>query len=473
MWPIVIVSVLVLIIVWTSNWIYKWRNPICNGKLPPGSMGWPLLGETIQFFKPNSSLDIHPFIKDRMKRHGSLFKTSLVGRPVVVSTDPEFSHFIFQQEGNSVEIWYLDSFMKLVGQQRLTSETGVIHKYLRNMIMDHFGPGKHKEKLLSEIQEMALKNLEIWCMQESVEVKEVATTMTFELGSRKLLSYDPSKYSESLKDMYPSFLTGLISFPLNIPGTVFYKCLNDQKRAIRILKDLVTQRLYSTSEHGDLLDVVIEEMKKDEPIFNVESAAHFLFAVLFATFETISMSLTLLIKFLSENPLVMQDLEDEHEKLLMQRENIDSPITWEEYKSMNFTSHVIDETLRLGNIAPLVFRRATRDIHIDGYAIPAGWTIGVCSLALHLDPEKYKDALTFNPWRWKGQGSNTASKNFMAFGGGMRLCAGAEFAKLQMSVVVHFLVTKYRWKKIKGGEVARTPGIVFPNGLHIKVTKRE
>ncbi|KAF9620639.1 hypothetical protein IFM89_013665 [Coptis chinensis] len=59
----------------------------------------------------------------------------------------------------------------------------------------------------------------------------------------------------------------------------------------------------------------------------------------------------------------------------------------------------------------------------------------------------------------------------MAFGGGMRLCAGAEFAKLQMSVVLHSLVTKYRWTKIRGGEVVKTPGIVFPNGLHIKVTK--
>ncbi|KAF9597772.1 hypothetical protein IFM89_021857 [Coptis chinensis] len=486
MWSLALV-VLALVIVWMTNYAYKWKNPICNGKLPPGSMGLPLLGETIQFFKSQTTFDIHPFIKERMTRYGPLFKTNLVGWPVVVSTDPEFSHFIFQQEGNSVELWYLDSFMKLIGQQSLTSNTGAIHKYLRNMIMDHFGPEEQKEKLLSYMENMARENLSIWAEQESIEVKEVATTMSFGLGSMKLMSYDPSKYSENLKDKFTSFLEGLISFPLDIPGTVYNKCLKDQKRAIRILKEMVKERFYSDKKHGDFLDVVIEEMKKDAPLFNVESAAYFVFTVLFASFETVSLAITLAIKFLSEHPSVLKDLMvraaqiilslyalfcSEHEEILKKRENVGSPLTWNEYKSMTFTSHIIDETLRLGNIVPLVFRRATRDIQIDGYPIPAGWTIMVCPPALHLNPEKYEDTLAFNPWRWKGQGSNTASKNFMAFGGGMRLCAGAEFAKLQMSVVLHFLVTKYRWTKIKGGEVVKTPGILFPNGLHIKVTEK-
>jgi cytochrome P450 len=37
------------------------------------------------------------------------------------------------------------------------------------------------------------------------------------------------------------------------------------------------------------------------------------------------------------------------------------------------------------------------------------------------------------------------SKNFMAFGGGLRLCVGADFAKLQMAIFLHCLVIKYRY----------------------------
>lgn len=40
-----------------------------------------------------------------------------------------------------------------------------------------------------------------------------------------------------------------------------------------------------------------------------------------------------------------------------------------------------------------------------------------------------------------------ASKNFMAFGGGMRFCVGTDFTKVQMAVFLHCLVTKHRFKK--------------------------
>ncbi|EFH64236.1 hypothetical protein ARALYDRAFT_893156 [Arabidopsis lyrata subsp. lyrata] len=51
----ILVSLLVTSI---TSWVYNWRNPKCRGKLPPGSMGLPLIGETIHFFKPYTTSDI-------------------------------------------------------------------------------------------------------------------------------------------------------------------------------------------------------------------------------------------------------------------------------------------------------------------------------------------------------------------------------------------------------------------------------
>lgn len=65
MWTICIVS---LVVISFLRWVYNWRNPRCNGKLPPGSMGLPLLGETLQFFAPNTTHDVSPFVKERVKR---------------------------------------------------------------------------------------------------------------------------------------------------------------------------------------------------------------------------------------------------------------------------------------------------------------------------------------------------------------------------------------------------------------------
>ena len=65
---VAICSVTILII-WVINRVHRWRNPKCNGRLPPGSMGFPLLGETLHFFKPNTSSDIPPFVKERVQRY--------------------------------------------------------------------------------------------------------------------------------------------------------------------------------------------------------------------------------------------------------------------------------------------------------------------------------------------------------------------------------------------------------------------
>lgn len=44
----------------------------------------------------------------------------------------------------------------------------------------------------------------------------------------------------------------------------------------------------------------------------------------------------------------------------------------------------------------------------------------------------------------QGVDTNKGSKDFMAFGGGMRFCVGANYSKIQMSVFLYHLVTKYR-----------------------------
>jgi cytochrome P450 len=37
------------------------------------------------------------------------------------------------------------------------------------------------------------------------------------------------------------------------------------------------------------------------------------------------------------------------------------------------------------------------------------------------------------------------SKHSLAFGWGPRYCGGSEFAKLQMAIFLHYLVTEYRY----------------------------
>ncbi|RDX98676.1 Cytochrome P450 87A3, partial [Mucuna pruriens] len=399
-----------LVIIGITHWVYRWRNPSCNGKLPPGSMGFPLLGETLQFFSPNTSSDIPPFIKQRMKRYGPIFKTNLVGRPVVISTDPDLNYFIFQQEGQVFQSWYPDTFTEIFGRQNVGSLHGFMYKYLKNMVLNLFGPESLK-KMLSEVEQTACRTLHHWSCEDTVELKEATARMIFDLTAKKLISYDSTKSSENLRENFVAFIQGLISFPLDVPGTAYHKCLQfhltmpkiekqhfcdlsqGRKRAMKMLKNMLQERRgMHKKQKTDFFDYVVEELKKEGTILTEAIALDLMFVLLFASFETTSLALTYAIKLLSEHPLVLKQLQEEHEAILKRREDPNSGVTWKEYKSMTFT---FQKSARYLTTLPHLVKQH------PGYTIPAGWAVMVCPPAVHLNPAKYQDPLAFNPSRWE------------------------------------------------------------------------
>ena len=78
-----------------------------------------------------------------------------------MSADPQFNHFIFQEDGKLFESWYLDSFAKIFKQEGASTNVAHIHKYVRNMTLNHFGVIALKEKLLPHLEEMVQKSYTI------------------------------------------------------------------------------------------------------------------------------------------------------------------------------------------------------------------------------------------------------------------------------------------------------------------------
>ncbi len=111
-------------------------------------------------------------------RYGLIFRTSVAGRPVIVSADPKFSHFIFQQEEKLFELWYLDAFAKLLDQVGTGINVAHIHKYVRSMALNYFGVNALKEKLLPQLEEMVHETLHNWSCQASIDVQYASTTVS-------------------------------------------------------------------------------------------------------------------------------------------------------------------------------------------------------------------------------------------------------------------------------------------------------
>jgi hypothetical protein len=222
MWTIVLWAV-AFIIVYVTHWIYKWRTPKCKGGglLPPGSSGFPLIGESIQMIKPSYSMGTPPFIAQRVKRYGSLFRTNIAGRHLVISTDVQTNSFILEQEGKLVEHWYLDSFENILNPSAITE----VHKNFRGMVRSQVGVDTLKEKLLPQFEELALKTFQLWSTQDSTEVKSSISKTFAEMGAKVICSCEPTT-SEELAGKLDRLIKGLMMcFPLNIPGTTYHKLI--------------------------------------------------------------------------------------------------------------------------------------------------------------------------------------------------------------------------------------------------------
>jgi len=56
-------------------------------------------------------------------------------------------------------------------------------------------------------------------------------------------------------------------------------------------------------------------------------------------------------------------------------------------------------------------------VKFPGYTIPSGWTVLLATPAIQLNPETFKDPLTFDPCRWKVGGFTIAEP----YKGGLQL----------------------------------------------------
>ncbi|VFQ92697.1 unnamed protein product [Cuscuta campestris] len=452
-------------------------HPKCNGggALPPGSFGLPLVGETLSLLAASHSLDLHPFLSKRFQKYGLVFKTSIAGRATIVSADPELNHHLFLQEGRRVELWYLDTFSNLFAQdgERRTNAAGEVHRYIRGLTLNHFGAESIRARLLPPMQQTVRAALDAWCAAPgSVELKHSISMMVFNFTAKIMFGYEGEKSQKILiSERFTHFVKAMVSFPVNIPGTTFYKVMKEKERIMDMIRERVREK-GGGNGGGDLLDQALQDMRAPHAaaFLNEDFIVQVVFSGLFASFESNSTTLTLALYFLSQNPDALEELRAEHDSIINKRENPNSNITWDEFKSMTFTLQVINETLRIANTAPGLLRRATKDINFNGYSIPAGWTIMIASSAHHLNPNTFKDPLAFNPWRWKGLDSSAVCKNFMPFGGGMRQCAGAEFSRAFMCAFLHVLVTEYEWNLANDtSNISRMPFLSFGDGVHINI----
>jgi cytochrome P450 len=96
---------------------------------------------------------------------------------------------------------------------------------------------------------------------------------------------------------------------------------------------------------------------------------------------------------------------------------------------------VVKEVLRLRPALTIAPRRLLAPASIAGHALPAGVQVAACLWLAMRREDLWPDAAAFVPERWL-QGPAPNPLSWIPFGGGVRRCAGAPFAEMEMREVL-------------------------------------
>uniref|UniRef100_A0A453GV47 Steroid (22S)-hydroxylase n=1 Tax=Aegilops tauschii subsp. strangulata TaxID=200361 RepID=A0A453GV47_AEGTS len=445
--------------------------------LPPGAVGWPFIGETFGYLRAHPATSIGQFMNQHIARYGKIYRSSLFGHPTVVSADAGLNRYILQNEGRLFEVSYPPSIGGILGKWSMLVLVGHHHREMRSIALDFLSSVRLRAVLLPEVERHTLLVLRDWLLSTSPAVfsaQHEAKKFTYNLMAKNLMSMDPGEEeTEGLRLEYITFMKGVVSAALKFPGTAYWKALKQSRATILgVIERKMEERLEqmnkedSSTEADDLLGWALKHSNLSK-----EQILDLLLSLLFAGHETSSVALALAIFFLEGCPKAVKELRGEHLEIARrQKLRGECKLSWEDYKEMVFTQCVINETLRLGNVVRFLHRKVIRDVHYNGYDIPSGWKILPVLAAVHLDSSLYEDPNSFNPWRWKGNTSAmTHNSNFMPYGGGTRLCAGSELAKLEVAIFLHHLVLNFRWELAEPDQAFVYPFVDFPKGLPIRV----
>jgi cytochrome P450 len=109
-------------------------------------------------------------------------------------------------------------------------------------------------------------------------------------------------------------------------------------------------------------------------------------------------------------------------------------------ESEEYLLAVVNETLRVRPVVPIVVRMLTGPMDVGGYTLPAGTRVAPSIYLTNRSPRVYEAPEEFRPERFVESSPETFS--WIPFGGGIRRCIGASFAQLEMKLMLRTVLSE-------------------------------
>ncbi|KAM5140171.1 cytochrome P450 2C18-like isoform 3-T3 [Callospermophilus lateralis] len=442
-----------------------WRQRSGRGKLPPGPMPLPILGNILQIDNKNISKSL----TNLSKVYGPVFTVHLGTRPTVVLHGYEAVKEALVDHGEVFSgrgsFPVSDRTRKGLGIILSTGNRWKVMRRFSVMTLRNFGMGKRS--IEDRIQEEAR------CLvQELRKTNSSLCDPTFLLGSAPCnvicsvifhnrfdykdqhFLYFMGKFNENVKILSSPWIQICNNFPALLdyfPGS--------HKKLLKNIADVKQYVLEKIQEHQESLDMnnprdfidcflikMNEEKGNQQTEFTTEALINIVTDLFGAGTETTSTTLRYGLLLLLKHPEVTAKVQEEIDRVIGRHR---SPCM-QDKSSMPYTEAVLHEIQRYIDLIPINLPRAvTCDIKFRNYLIPKGTTIMTSLTSVLHDSKEFPNPEKFDPGHFLDKsGKFKKSDYFIPFSTGKRICAGEALARMELFLFLTTILQNFHLKSL-------------------------
>jgi cytochrome P450 family 135 len=384
--------------------------------LPPGPH-LPVALQTVRAWRATL-----PFFEAATRRFGPIFTIRpLPWGTVVVVNDADLVKQVFggdpavyhAGEGNSI-------LAPIVGSRSVLVLDEQEHLRARKRLLPPFH-GEAVRAYEQVVQEIVAAEVKRWPLLEPFPLHPRFRAITLEVILGAVIGVSDPGRTDALRKLLPACLQigPTIMAMWAVPGLQrvghWRRFQTTLAAANRVLREEIAARRRDPqiSEREDVLSRLLVGGDADDQELRDQ-----IMTLLVAGHETTSTALAWTFERLLRHPAA----------LLRAREDQDS-----------YLDAVVQESLRVRPVLPVVLRQLRAPVSLGGYELPAGVTLMPAITLLHKNPALFSDPLRFKPERFLDDGEGGAY-SWVPFGGGRRRCLGAAFASLEMRVALRTIL---------------------------------
>ncbi|MGO9882496.1 MAG: cytochrome P450 [Solirubrobacteraceae bacterium] len=381
------------------------------------------------------------------KRFGDpvMIRTYWTEQPMVLFSAPDAVREIFRLDPAIAPAGQSWEFLRpFAGPHSILLLDGEEHLRERRLMAAPFH-GERMRALAPLVAELARREFAGW--QGRVVALERMRQLTLEIILRVVFGASDEEAAK-LRDAIESTLAGVRSMPRMLSMALVQRDLGPRspwgrfriavERFDALLLDLVARRRFASPD-GSVLATLLEQRDHAGNPPTHRQLRDELVALLVGGHDSSAATLAWAFERLARHPAVQARLREGDPAYL---------------------DAVVKEVLRVRPALTIAPRLLLAPVRIAGRDLPAGVQVAACLWLAMRREDLWPRASAFEPERWLDDGAAPNPMSWIPFGGGVRRCAGAPFAELEMREVLRAAAPLRLAPAAPGSERARRSMLV-------------